>query len=111
MLKKTLGLALIGVLALSLSGVAYAQLASNTTMDLSFSDKPGKSGTKKKPKAVKLNLGIEQATKDGTGQPATSTALKITLPKGLAWNGKSWPKSKRCSVADANQQQSVRATL
>jgi hypothetical protein len=105
-LKKTLGLALIGVLALSLAGVAYAQSVSNTTMDLSFSAKPGKSGTKKKPKAVKLKLGIEQATKDGTGQPATSTSLKITLPKGLNWNGKSWAKSKRCSLTKVNQAQS-----
>ena len=98
MLKKTLGLALVGVMALSIAGVAYAQSVSNTTMDLSFSAKPGKAGTSKKPKAVKLNLGIEQATKDGSGQPATSTSLKITLPKGLNWNGKSWAKSKRCSV-------------
>ena len=103
MLKKTLGLALVGVLALSIAGVAYAQSVSNTTMDLSFSAKPGKAGTSKKPKAVKLNLGIEQATKDGSGQPATSTSLKITLPKGLNWNGKSWAKSKRCSVKEANQ--------
>jgi hypothetical protein len=105
-LKKTLGLALIGVLALSIAGVAYAQSLSNTTMDLSFSAKPGKAGTKKKPKAVKLKLGIEQATKDGTGQPATSTSLKITLPKGLNWNGKSWAKKNRCSINEVNQAQS-----
>jgi hypothetical protein len=104
-LKKTLGLALVGALALSLVGVAYAQV-SNTTMDLSFSAKPAKAGTKKKPKAVKLNLGIEQATINGQGQPPTSTALKITLPKGLNWNGKAWAKKKRCSVTKANQAQS-----
>ena len=106
-LRRLSGSRSSALLALSLTGVAYAQLASNTTMDLSFSAKPGKSGTKKKPKAVKLNLGIEQATKDGSGQPATSTSLKITLPKGLAWNGKSWAKSKRCSVQKANEQASA----
>jgi hypothetical protein len=99
--KKSLALALTGVLALSLSGVAYADV-NDSTMDLTFSAKPGKAGTKKKPKAVNLSLGITGATKSGTGQPSTSTALRITLPKGFQWNGKQWPKNKRCSVAKAN---------
>ena len=51
-----------------------------------------------------LKLGVKGGTKSGTGQASTSTALKITLPKGLKWNGKAWASSKRCSVSKANSQ-------
>jgi hypothetical protein len=96
--KKSLAVALAGVLALSLSSVAYADI-NDTTFDLTkFSASPAKSGTKKKPKAVKLSLGMAGGTKSGTGQPSTSKSLKITMSKGLHWNGKAWAKSKRCSV-------------
>lgn len=101
MRKKTLAAALTGALAFSLAGVAYADI-NDTTMDLTFSAKPGKSGTKKKPKPVALNLGIEGGTKSGTGKPSTSTALKIVLPKGFQWSGKVWPSKARCSVSKAN---------
>jgi uncharacterized low-complexity protein len=97
MRKKTVAAALTGALVLSMAGVAHAQI-SNSTFELTkFTASPAKSGTKKKPKAVKLSLGVAGATKDGLGQPSTSTSLKITVPKGLNWNGKAWPKSKRCS--------------
>jgi hypothetical protein len=96
--KKTLAVALAGALALSITGVAYADI-NNTTFDLTkFSASPAKSGTKKKPRPVTLKLGVKGGTKDGTGQPSTSTDLKIMMSKGLNWNGKSWPKNKRCSV-------------
>ncbi len=106
MRKKTLAAALTGALAFSMVGVAYADI-NDSTFELSqFSATPSKSGTKKKPKAVNLKLGVKGATKSGTGQPSTSTALKITLPKGLNWNGKAWAKSKRCSVSKATQAKS-----
>ena len=106
MRKKTLAAALTGALAFSMVGVAYADI-NDSTFELSqFSASPSKSGTKKKPKAVNLKLGVKGATKSGTGQPSTSTALKITLPKGLNWNGKAWAKSKRCSVSKATQAKS-----
>jgi uncharacterized low-complexity protein len=98
MRKITLAAALTGALALSIAGVANAQIA-NSTFDLTkFAASPAKSGTKAKPKPVKLSLGVAGGTKDGQGQPSTSKALKITLPKGLNWNGEAWAKSKRCSV-------------
>ena len=97
MRKKTLAAALTGALAFSMAGVAYADI-NNTTFDLSsFSVSPGKSGTTKSPKPVTFKLGVTGGTKDGTGQPSTSTSLKITLPKGLKWNGKAWATGKRCS--------------
>ena len=99
MRKKTLAAALTGALAFSMVGVAYADIQDSTFEVSQFSATPSKSGTKKKPKAVNLKLGVKGATKSGTGQPSTSTALKITLPKGLNWNGKAWAKSKRCSVS------------
>jgi hypothetical protein len=97
MRKKTLAAVLTGAFAFSMVGVAYADI-NDTTFDLSqFSASPSKSGTSKKPKPVTLKLGVKGGTKSGTGQPSTSTSLKITLPKGLKWNGKAWAKSKRCS--------------
>jgi hypothetical protein len=106
MRKKTLAAALTGALAFSMVGVAYADI-NNTTFELSqFSATPAKSGTKKNPKPVTIKLGVKGGTKSGTGQPSTSTAQKITLPKGLNWNGKAWAKSKRCSVSKATQARS-----
>ena len=97
MRKKTLAAVLTGAFAFSMVGVANADI-NNTTFDLSqFSVSPTKSGTSKKPKPVSLKLGVKGGTKDGTGQPSTSTSLKITLPKGIKWNGKGWPNKKRCS--------------
>jgi hypothetical protein len=97
MRKKTLAAALTGALALSMVGVAQADI-NDTTFELSqFSASPAKSGTKKKPKPVNFRLGVTGGTKSGTGQPSTSTSLKITLPKGLKWNGKAWAKGKRCA--------------
>jgi hypothetical protein len=97
MRKKTLAAVLTGAFAFSMVGVAHADI-NNTTFDLSqFSVSPTDSGTSKKPKPVSLKLGVKGGTKDGTGQPSTSTALKITLPKGIKWNGKAWPTNKRCS--------------
>ena len=108
MRKKTLAAVLTGALAISIVGVAYADI-NNTTFDLSqFSASPTKAGTKKKPKPVTLKLGVKGGTKDGTGQPSTSKALKITLAKGLKWNGKAWASSKRCSVSKATQQKTDR---
>jgi hypothetical protein len=104
--KKSLAVALAGVLALSITGVAYADI-NNSTFDLSsFSASPAKSGTKKNPKPVSIKLAVKGGTKDGTGQASTSTALKITLPKGLNWNGKAWASSKRCSASKATMQRS-----
>ena len=106
MRKKTLAAALTGALAFSMVGVAYADI-NDSTFELSqFSATPSKSGTEKKPKPVNLKLGVKGGTKSGTGQASTSTALKITLPKGLNWNGKAWAKSKRCSVSKATQARS-----
>jgi hypothetical protein len=104
--KKSLAVALAGVLALSITGVAYADI-NNSTFDLSsFKASPAKSGTKKNPKPVTLKLAVKAGTKDGVGQASTSKALKITLPKGLNWNGKAWAKSKRCSASKATVQRS-----
>jgi len=104
--KKSLAVALAGVLTLSITGVAYADI-NNSTFDLSsFSASPAKSGTKKNPKPVTLKLAVKGGTKDGTGQASTSKALKITLPKGLSWNGKAWASSMRCSASKANKKKS-----
>ena len=101
MRKKSLAAALTGALAISLVGVAYADI-NDSTFELSkFSVSPSKSGTKKKPKPATLKLGVKGGTKSGTGQPSTSTALKITLSKGIKWNGDAWPKSKRCDAKKA----------
>jgi hypothetical protein len=105
MRKVILGGALVGALTLLMSSTALAQ----TTMDASLKLSPAKAGTSKKPKRVKLTLGIQGGTQDGTGQPDTSTRIRVQLPKGIKWNGKLWPKAKRCSVSKANSQGSLSA--
>jgi hypothetical protein len=100
MRKVIVGGALVGALTLAATTTAVAQ----TTMDTSLRLSPSKAGTAKKPKPVSLTLGIEGGTQSGTGQPDTSTRLRVQLPKGIKWNGKLWAKAKRCSVSRANAQ-------
>lgn len=98
-MRKTLVVALAAVLCLSLSAVALAQRGdpANTTNKLTVKVSPNKSGTSKKPKAVTFTLGITGGTKNGQGQPASSTSLNTTLPSGFKINSKSFAKSKKTS--------------
>jgi hypothetical protein len=105
MRKVIIGGALVGALTLAITGTALAQ----TTMDASLRLSPSKAGTSTKPKPVGLTLGIEGGTQSGTGQPDTSTRIRVQLLKGIKWNGKLWPKAKRCSVSKANAQGSPSA--
>jgi len=105
-MKKVLTLALTGALTLGVAGVAQADI-NDTTFELNkFSIKSNDSGTAKKPKPVTLSLGVLGGTKSGTGQASTSTKLRITLPRGIKWNGSAWARGKRCSVSAANSRQS-----
>lgn len=105
MRKVIFGGALVGALTLAMTTTALAQ----TTMDASLRVSPSKAGTSKKPKPVSLTLGIQGGTQSGTGQPDTSTRIRVQLPKGIKWNGKLWPKAKRCSVSKATAQGSTSA--
>jgi hypothetical protein len=105
MRKVIIGGTLAGALTLAMTGTALAQ----TTMDTSLKVSPAKAGTAKKPKRVSLTLGIQGGTQSGTGQPDTSTRIRVQLPKGIKWSGKLWPKAKRCSVSKANSQGSASA--
>jgi hypothetical protein len=97
-----LGGALVGVLSFALVGAAFA---TNTTMDTSLKVSPTKAGTKKKPRAAALNLGIEGTSP--SGMPGTTTRLKVALPKGFQWNGKRWPSKARCSASMATAKKSA----
>ena len=112
MRKSVIG-ALVAVLALAFASVAYAigeGTAANTQTSIAVSKVSSTGGTKKKPKQQpNIRLTIDSKTKSGTGQPATSTAIKTTLPSGWKFNTKSWPKAARCSAAKANAQQSAAA--
>jgi hypothetical protein len=99
-----LGGALVGVLSLALVGTTFA---TQTTMDTSLNVSPTKAGTKKNPRAAVMNLGIEGTSP--SGMPGTTTRLKVTLPKGLQWNGKRWPSKKRCSPSKATAKKSASA--
>lgn len=87
------------MLCLSLAATALAQRGdpANTTNKLTVKVSPNKAGTGKKPKAVTFNLGIAGGTKNGQGQPASSTSLNTTLPKGFKINSKIFAKSKKTS--------------
>jgi hypothetical protein len=111
MRKLTLASALAIALALNLPGMVLAQggTTADTLMNLDFSvsSKSKKAGTKKKGRPVALTISLQQSTRTGTGQPGTSKALKIALPKEFRWNGKLWPSSKRCDVATVNRNRSA----
>ena len=81
---------------------AFAVPASDTTLD--FQVKPGstKAGTKDKPKITSLQVTITGATKSGTGQPSTSTALNTVLPKQWKINAGKWPSKSQCSFTEVN---------
>jgi hypothetical protein len=105
-LKRTLVGALVALTAMVVAAAVYANPASDSTFKATATGGPKKSGTKSKPKIANLKLAFKGGTKSGTGQPDTSTAIKITLAKGWKLNGKIWPKSKRCDRAKANTQRS-----
>jgi hypothetical protein len=100
-LRKHLIAAFVGVLALALASLAYANPVSDTTFRASGSVNTHKAGTKKKPRGVQLTVRMKGRTKSGTGQPETSTALVIKLPGNWRLNGKAWPTDRRCAGENA----------
>jgi hypothetical protein len=105
-LKKNLVGVLVALTALVAAAVVYANPASDSTFKVTATGGPKKAGTKKHPKIANLKLAFKGGTKSGTGQPDTSTAIKVVLAKGWKLNGKIWPKSKRCDRTKANTQRS-----
>ena len=100
-MRKTLVVALAAVLCLSLVATALAQRGdpNNTTNKLSVKVSPNDAGTSRSPKPVTFTLSIAGGTKNGQGQPASSTSLNTTLAPGLKINSKIWPKKSRCNLA------------
>ena len=86
-MRKTLIVALAALVALAVSAVAIAQTPG---AELTSSVSPSKAGTKKKPKATKVTVEIDNA--DAT---QTADQLKIYLPKQLRASGKGIAK---CSL-------------
>jgi len=79
-LRKSFMLAGAAALTIGVAGVAYAQTtfpAPAPTATLKVS--PSKAGTKKKPKSVKVTLGIKNNVESKT----TATTIQITFPKTL----------------------------
>jgi hypothetical protein len=103
--RKVIGSLLAGALLLAIPAAALAADHGDTHMDLTFTttSKSRAAGTASKPRPASLSIAIAQTTLSGTGQPATSKALNITLPKELRFVGRSWPKKLRCDPLKANQ--------
>jgi hypothetical protein len=103
-----IGVAVTAVL-LAVAVAAYAVPPSQTTWDITAKATPKKAGTKKKPKALVVNLQMNGDTIPPGGSPATSTDIVIQLPSTQKWFGTKWPKSKQCdaSAADAAKSNSV----
>ena len=104
MTRKIIGGLLLGSLLLAVPAAAFAADHGDTHMDLAFKTTPRSqaAGSSSKPRPVSLSLGITQRTLSGSGQPATSKALNITLPKEFRFTGKSWPSKLRCDPLKAN---------
>jgi hypothetical protein len=110
MTRKIIGGLLLGSLLLAVPAVALAVDHGDTHMDLTFKTTPKskKAGTRTNPRPASLSIEIAQHTLSGTGQPATSKALNITLPKEFKWQGATWPKRLRCDPIKANAAKSDR---
>jgi hypothetical protein len=108
MTRKIIGGLLLGSLLLAGPAVALAADHGDTHMDLTFKTTPKskKAGTRTNPRPASLSIEIAQRTLSGTGQPATSKALNITLPKEFKWQGATWPKRLRCDPIKTNQAKS-----
>jgi hypothetical protein len=108
MTRKIIGSLLLGSLLLAVPAAALAADHGDTHMDLTFKTTPKsqKAGTSTKPRPASLSIEIRQTTRSGTGQPATSKALNITLPKEMKFQGATWPKRLRCDPIKANQAKS-----
>jgi hypothetical protein len=108
MTRKIIGGLLLGSLLLAVPAVAFAADHGDTHMDLGFKTtaKSRDAGTLSKPRPASLSIQIAQHTLSGTGQPATSKALNITLPKEMKFKGATWPKKLRCDPIKANQAKS-----
>ena len=107
MTRKLIGSLLACALLLAIPGTALAD-SGNTLMNLDFktTSKSKHAGTKRKPRPAVMTIEMTQSTSSGTGQPATSRALNITLPKEFQFKGKQWPTKLRCDPLKANNARS-----
>jgi hypothetical protein len=103
MTRKIIGSLLAGALLLAIPGIALAD-HEDTLMNVDFKTtaKSKKSGTKRAPRPANLSIALTQTTRSGTGQPAGSAALNITLPKEMQFRGRMWPRKLRCDPIKAN---------
>jgi hypothetical protein len=107
MTRKIIGSVLAGALLLAIPGIALADHeATLMNVDFTTTTKSKKSGTKRTPRPANLSIELTQSTRSGTGQPATSAALNITLPKQFQFRGSAWPKRLRCDPIKANNAKS-----
>jgi hypothetical protein len=107
MTRKIIGGLLAGSLLLAIPAIAVAN-HEDTLMNVDFTTtaKSKKAGTKRSPRPANLTIALTQSTRSGTGQPATSSALNITLPKQFQFRGGAWPKKLRCDPIKANNAKS-----
>lgn len=107
MTRKLIGGLLAGSLLLAIPAIALAN-AEDTLMNVDFTTtaKSKKAGTTRSPRPANLTIALTQSTRSGTGQPATSSALNITLPKQFQFRGGAWPKKLRCDPIKANNAKS-----
>jgi hypothetical protein len=105
--RKVIGGVLAGALLLCVPAIALAD-SGDTLMKVGFTTKSKQAGTKKKPRTTGVSIQLNQSTRSGAGQPATSSALNITLPKELRFKGGAWPKKQRCDPIKANAAMSDR---
>ena len=86
------------------AAVAYAQgTTANSLMSATVGITPKDSGTKRRPKGSAASIRIQQTTKDGQGQPATSTRIDVDLPQEVILNNlKKARKGQQCDSAKAD---------
>jgi hypothetical protein len=108
-MRKLVVAALASVCLLAVAALAYAQSSANTELEATASLARNNTGTPARPEAETLRLGMDQKTKDGTGQPGTSVRLLFDLPRQVNLRAlRRWSSRRRCDSARADQQKSDR---
>jgi hypothetical protein len=102
-MRKLVVGALVGALSLCGAIAAWGVPSSQTTLQADFGSGHKREGTRSAPRANSLIVRVDQNTTTGSGQPATSTALNIGIPRQWRLNSEIWPRRRRCNIATVNQ--------
>jgi hypothetical protein len=102
-MRKLVVGALVSALTLTGAVGALAVSSSETTHTVTFSTGNKREGTPRRPRPNSLTLRLSQGTTTGSGQPATTTTINVSIPRQWRLNSERWPRRRRCNITTVNQ--------